>query len=49
MVGFDTTQRLRTSYPGFGLPVTFVIDERGAVTHQLEGGVTTEDLEALFR
>ena len=49
VVGFDVTQRLRTSYPGFGLPVTFVIDESGTVTHQLEGGVTTEDLEALFR
>lgn len=49
VVGYDTTQRLRDSYPGFGLPVTFVIDETGTVVHQLEGGVTLEDLEALFR
>ena len=49
MVGYDTTRRLRTAYPGFGLPVTFVIDESGVVTHQLEGGVTVEDLESLFR
>ncbi len=48
VVGYDTTQRLRDAYPGFGLPVTFIIDETGTVTHQLEGGVTTEDLEALF-
>ena len=49
VVGYDTTQRLRDSYPGFGLPVTFVIDETGTVVHQLEGGVTTDDLESLFR
>ena len=49
VVGYDTTQRLRDSYPGFGLPVTFVIDEAGTVVHQLEGGVTIEDLESLFR
>lgn len=48
-VGYDTTRRLRDSYPGFGLPVTFVIDETGTVIHQLEGGVTKEDLESLFR
>ncbi len=48
-VGYDTTRRLRDSYPGFGLPVTFVIDETGLVTHQLEGGVTTDLLESLFR
>jgi cytochrome c biogenesis protein CcmG/thiol:disulfide interchange protein DsbE len=48
-VGYDTTRRLRDSYPGFGLPVTFVIDEAGLVTHQLEGGVTTGVLESLFR
>jgi cytochrome c biogenesis protein CcmG/thiol:disulfide interchange protein DsbE len=48
-VGYDTTRRLRDSYPGFGLPVTFVIDETGVVTHQLEGGVTTDLLESLFR
>ena len=49
VVGYDTTQRLRDSYPGFGLPVTFIIDETGTVVHQLEGGVTIEDLESLFR
>lgn len=49
MVGYDTTRRLRDSYPGFGLPVTFVIDETGIVIHQLEGGVTTGALETLFR
>lgn len=49
MVGYDATGRLRTAYPGFGLPVTFVIDTTGVVTHQLEGGVTVTDLEALFR
>ena len=49
VVGYDTTQRLRDSYPGFGLPVTFIIDETGTVIHQLEGGVTIEDLESLFR
>ena len=49
VVGYDTTQRLRDSYPGFGLPVTFVIDQTGTVIHQLEGGVTQDDLESLFR
>lgn len=49
VVGYDTTKRLRDSYPGFGLPVTFIIDEAGTVTHQLEGGITFDDLEALFR
>lgn len=49
VVGYDTTRRLRDSYPGFGLPVTFIIDETGTVTHQLEGGVTVETLESLFR
>ncbi len=49
VVGYDTTRRLRDSYPGFGLPVTFIIDETGTVVHQLEGGVTIEDLESLFR
>jgi cytochrome c biogenesis protein CcmG/thiol:disulfide interchange protein DsbE len=49
VVGYDATRRLRDSYPGFGLPVTFVIDETGTVIHQLEGGVTIEDLESLFR
>ena len=49
MVGYDSTRRLRDSYPGFGLPATFIIDETGTVIHQLEGGVTVADLEALFR
>lgn len=49
VVGYDTTRRLRDSYPGFGLPVTFVIDRSGIVTHQIDGTVTVEILEALFR
>lgn len=48
-VGYDTTRRLRDSYPGFGLPVTFVIDRTGMVTHQIDGTITVEILESLFR
>lgn len=48
-VGSDVTDRLRDSYPGFGLPVTFVIDETGRVTHQIDGTVTVALLESLFR
>ena len=48
-VGYDTTRRLRDSYPGFGLPVTFVIDRSGVVTHQIDGTVTVAILESLFR
>lgn len=48
-VGYDTTRRLRDSYPGFGLPVTFIINESGTVTHQIDGTVTVELLESLFR
>lgn len=50
VVGWDPTQRLRDSYPGVGLPVTFIIDEAGTVIHQIDGGAVTADLLAsLFR
>ena len=48
-VGFDATGRLRTSYPGFGLPVTFVLDETGTVIHQVDAQVTEDLLASLFR
>lgn len=50
VVGWDSTQRLRDSYPGVGLPVTFIIDSSGTVIHQIDGGAVTEDLlTSLFR
>lgn len=48
-VGYDPTGRLRTAYPGFGLPVTFILDETGLVIHQIDAKVTEELLESLFR
>lgn len=48
-VGYDTTGRLRTAYPGFGLPVTFVIDETGVVVHQIDAQVSERLLVSLFR
>ena len=48
-VGYDATGRLRTAYPGFGLPVTFVIDETGVVVHQIDAQVSESMLASLFR
>jgi len=48
-VGFDATGRLRTAYPGFGLPVTFILDESGIVIHQIDATVSEELLASLFR
>ena len=49
VAGWDPTGRLRDAYPGFGLPVTFIIDETGRVTHQIDATVTEEFLKTLFR
>ena len=45
--GFDTTGRLRDRYIGFGLPATFIIDQNGVITTQIEGPVTARLLEEL--
>lgn len=46
-MGFDAGGRLRDRYVGFGLPAVFLIDSRGIIVAQLEGGVQRADLERL--
>ncbi len=45
LVGMDASGDLRSRYPSFGLPATFVIDPDGIVRSRLDGIVTVERLE----
>lgn len=47
-VGIDPTNRVSEVLPVFGLPVTFVIDPDGTITHQINGGVTRAELEEIL-
>lgn len=46
-VGFDSDGSVRTAYPSFGLPATFLIDSDGVVTEALFRELTPEILADL--